>query len=426
MERRAFLKINSLDGNGSVFLDKAYNILIKEQMLTRTKGFETLSFRYPLTAEKIEYIKPEREIECNDRIFRIKKITTAKTSQKTIDVECDALWLDLNDGEPRNHENSSRLTATEAIQEQLVGTDWTVGEVDVEERHAYTIHSFETALYILRYIQRLFNGELSFDTRNKKVNFLKRIGTDTNLVVDYRQNLKGITRNEDTTELTTRVYMTGKDGITIAPINNGLDYIENYSWYDEQNLPHVIKTYYIEDERFTILENMRDYMQARLDTYCRPIVTYTLEQFIIDKNLELGDSIIVSDKDFGLDDVHRIVEKTINICFPEQSTYILDFSLDDLSSLDDTDDSEINTDEKIEDVNTELQDHIQNLIRHVTSDERDLWQNTATNFNAHAANGNIHVTLADKTKWNGYEGLITTLQEQVADLENRVAALEGA
>lgn len=440
-ERRVSIKVyegNTLQLDTStpvkaIFTGYAYNAVISEQMITRTKGYETLQFYEPMNDESLGYLLPERYVVAANRVFVIKKVSAMKSTSKRIQVNCDALWYELLDGEPRNHTNAERLTAQQALSEQLEGTGWTVGTVDVTERHAYTIRDMVSPLYLIRYIQRLFSGELRFNTMTKTVDFLQQIGDDTNDTIDYSRNLKGITRTEDTSELTTRVYMYGRDGLTIADINDGKDYIEDYTWMDSQGLERKIKSYVITDDRFVILESMLEYMQSRLDTYSKPIVTYELDSYVKSGYLNMGDRVIVADHDFNTRSVHRVVERKIDLAYPEQSTYVLDFSLDDLSSESTIDDANIYTEERIEDVNTTLQDHIDNDIRHITNDERTKWNDTTTLFNDHRTNTSIHVTSSDKSTWNGYgasivqiNNTIAAMQTQIDDLETRVEALENA
>lgn len=422
-----------VEGAEWVALKPVYDIIIKEQLLTRTKGFETLTFKIPMTVNNVPFIKSEHIVELDNRRYIIRRITKSKKSERIVTVECDALWYELADGEPRDHLNPSRLTAQQAIEEQLAGTGWTVGTVDITEVHAFTIHDFVSPLYILRYIQRLFNGEMYFDTRNRTVNLVQRIGTDTTEVVSYNRNSKGITRIDDTTELNTRVYMYGRNGVTIAEINDGKDYIEDFSWYDEQGLPRVVKAHTIKDERFTELDSMLSYMQSRLDAYKAPRISYELEEFVLKDNLELGDSIIISDADFGLNDRHRVIERKINVLFPSESIYVLDFAIEDLSSLEDDTDYIIPADEAVEDVNADLQEHIANQIRHVTADERQTWEDayitantTASNLVTHANNTTIHITAAERTQWNGYNTTIATLQQQLSTAQSNITALQTA
>lgn len=464
MLNQIMLVINPLtdDGNWVTLTEREIdNVVIKEQLITRTKGFDTLTFRIPLNNPKVQYLQPERIIRVNgERDYRIRVITRDKARTRRATVECESLWYDLSNGAPKNHLNPSRLTAEEALEELLADTDWTVGEVTVTERHAYTMHDFVSTLYLLRYVQRLFNGEMTFDTVNKKVNLLERAGKDTNITVSYDRNLEGIARIDDTTKLTTRVYMYGRDNLTIADINGGLDYIEDYTWYDEQGIPRQIKTHTITDERFTIMESMKDYMQNYLDTYSYPAITYEVDQLHIDVNLDIGDSIRIFDVDLGKDAIHRVVEKKVNLIRPNASTYTFDFALSDLSDESiGTDEYLIGSDENIEDINTDLQDHINNQIRHVTADERDTWENAATdaasalstaivannnattalntangaastaqsaqqtantaqtNITNHLADNVRHITADERTKWNAASDASATLATRVTNLE---------
>lgn len=310
-----------------------YNVWINEQLLTRTKGFDVLTFDMPLDNVKQKYIKSERIVRINSgRQYRIRTIERDKANQRIMHVECESLWYDLNNGALSNHIGTIQQNIEDTVNEILLDTDWSFGESDITEVHSYTLNDPVTPLYKLRYVQKIFNAEMTFDTINKKVNMYTKAGEQTNIVISYDSNIDSILRIDDTTKLTTRIYMYGNDGMTIGPINGGIDYLEDYTWYDQEQIPREIKTHTINDERFTVMQNMYDYMQQYLERYSSPLITYELGQTIISRELNIGDSLRVQDRQLGQDEEHRIAEKRVNIVFPEESVYTLDFAQDDLSS----------------------------------------------------------------------------------------------
>lgn len=317
-------------GNGDI-----YDVLIEEQLITRTKGYDTLQFKMPLDNVKQKYVKNERIVRINsDRQYRIRTIEKNKASSRVLTVYCESLWYDLNNGALTNHIGTTSQTIEQAVNQILNGTGWSFGESDITETHSYTINDPVTPLYKLRYVQRIFNAEMTFDTVNMTVNLYQQAGEDTNIVISYDSNVDSIVRNDDTTKLTTRVYMYGKDDLTIAPINGGIEYLENYTWMDSEQIPRAIKAHTIKDDRFTDMNSMLEYMQNYLDRYSSPLISYELGQTIIEKELNIGDTLRVQDIQLGQNDEHRIAEKRINVIFPEQSVYVLDWALDDLSSED--------------------------------------------------------------------------------------------
>lgn len=316
------------------FLSITYN----EQIITRKKGFETLTMVFPLDNEKSREFRNERLVRIDQKVFVIKKITKEKSNSKYITIECEALWYQLNDGAP--FEEAWVIGTTPlALYVLLRNTGWTAGTIEVQKSHSFLLREGSSPLYMIRFLASLLDAEIKFDTVNKTVNLLRRIGTDTKEIVSYSKNLRGITRIDDTTQLSTRVYMTGADGITISSINGGLPYVEDYSWFDEEGIPRRIMSHSISDERFSVQSSMKEYMEDYLALYSRPIVSYELEQYLISIPLYVGDSIIVADAELEKQEEHRIFEREIDLINPEQSVYVLDNPISDLADrLDDDED----------------------------------------------------------------------------------------
>lgn len=70
-------------------------------------------------------------------------------------------------------------------------------------------------------------------------------------------------------DLITRLYVRGKDGLTFSAINNGKDYVENYSYTDK-----VICGYW-EDERYTVAENLLADAQKKVAASAVPVRSYS-------------------------------------------------------------------------------------------------------------------------------------------------------
>lgn len=360
------------------FLSITYN----EQIITRTKGFETLTMVFPLDNEKSREFRNERLVRIDQKVFVIKKITKEKSTSKYITIECEALWYQLNDGAPFQRGWVIGGTGY-ALRYILNNTGWTDGVIEVQKSHNFLLREGSSPLYMVRFLASLLDAEVQFDTVNKKVNLLRRIGTDTKEIVSYSKNLRGITRIDDTTQLSTRVYMTGADGITISSINGGLPYVEDYSWFDEEGIPRRIMSHTISDERFSVQSSMKEYMEDYLALYSRPIVSYELEQYLIPIPLYVGDSIIVADADLEKQEEHRIFEREIDLINPEQSVYVLDNPISDLADR--------------------------------LDDDEDLYTGTAAN------NSRTTVT---KQGAETVEKQDNSLLVKIKDLETRIAALE--
>lgn len=305
-------------------IDKAYDIIVKAEMLTRTNGYETLEFKIPFNYSKRDLLFNERRLEVDGRRYIIKLIDDSKSSDNVTTITCDATWYDLADGELLDHTSTAKFTARAAIDEQLSGTGWTSGIVEIETVHQFTLNEKNTRLYNLRYIHKLFGGDMWFDTKSKTVNLHSAMGEKTNNIFKYTRNIFDIKRTIDTRNLITRLTLTGKDGVTFSDVNDGLPYVENYGYYDQMGLPRVLKSYEKQDERFTNKAYMKWYAEQWLAQYAFPVVTYQITPSIVRGAVQLGDYIYVIDNQLGLEKWLRILAIDENKGEPWKSKYTLE------------------------------------------------------------------------------------------------------
>lgn len=321
------------DGKYEAVLDGAYNIIVEDELLSTSGGYETLTFRMSNYDAKRRLLANERELEVQGRRYIIRVIDDVKNSSNICTVTCDALWYDLNDGDLKYlmHSDQTTIDATVSIRQQLEGTGWTIGTVNVEgTRPAHTAESVETSLYNLRQISGNFGGDLFFDTCLRTVSLLKNMGIRHQKIFCYEKNTKSIKRTVDSRNLFTRFTLIGKDAqgneVTVEDINGGKDYVENYHWTDLVGLPRKIKWHKKTDDRFSNKENMLEYMQNWLATYSRPTVGYELDVSLFEVSPNLGDYVYVRDTDLGIDGWLRVVARKKNILEPHLSTVQLETS----------------------------------------------------------------------------------------------------
>lgn len=314
-------------------IDVAYDVIVKTEMLTRTNGYETLEFKIPFNYSRRDLLFNERRVEVDDRRYIIKVIDDSKSSSNVTTITCDATWYDLSDGELLNHKSTAKFTARAAIDEQLVGTGWTCGICEIETTHQFTLNEKNTRLYNLRYIHKLFGGDMWFDTKNKTVNLYSVMGERTENIFKYEKNISGIKRTIDTRNLITRLTFTGKDGIDISEVNDGVPYVENYGYYDQMGLPRVLKSYEKKDERFTNKAYMKWYAEQWLSQYALPVVTYQITPSIIKDAVQLGDYIYVIDSQLGLEKWLRILAMEENKGEPWKTKYTLENVYSDISDI---------------------------------------------------------------------------------------------
>lgn len=319
------------DGRYDVVLNKAFNIVVEDQLLTTSDGYETLTFCMRNDDKRRWILSNEKEVEVDGRRYIVRVIEDDKGSSNICTVSCDAVWYDLNDGELKHlmHSEESMIDAKESIRQQLSQTGWTIGTVDVPgRRDRHTSDAVDTSLYNLRQISDLFGGDLSFDTVNKRVSLLSSLGVRHQKIFTYEKNTTNIKRLVDTRNLFTRFSLIGSDAdgndVTVASINDGKDYLENFSWYDSMGLPRKIKWYKKTDQRWSDKYNMLDHMKSWLEVYSKPSVSYELAISLFDLSPELGDYVYVHDTDLAISGWLRVVSRKKNLSQPHLSTVQLE------------------------------------------------------------------------------------------------------
>lgn len=179
-------------------------------------------------------------------------------------------------------------TAAYALYAVLYGTGWAIDTVDVDG-----VFDLETSkksiLENVKAIQELWGGILVFDSFNKKIGLRSETIYQpyNGYGARFKFNETGIERNINK-NVVTRLYVYGKDGLNISSSNNGLEYLENYT-YTSTPLYGLIENNDISNVGDLIVYGTRE-----LEKMCKPQVT--LKAPLIDRSqLEGGISFAVSD-----------------------------------------------------------------------------------------------------------------------------------
>jgi phage minor structural protein len=276
------------DGNGNLvaILHQAFNVVITDQLITDTNGQETLAFSVPLDDPKAQYITNETEVKCGGRTFKVRVVTQGYDSSSgipSVDVQCEALWYDLATFDPVNNLQYSDVGPSVPMQAILQGTGWSVGTVEITTPQDFVINQPTNPLAAIRQIPQFYGGQLMFDTENKLVNLLAQAGTDNGYLVAYGKNMPANQNIVDTRTLVTRLYPYGANGLDITSVNpnkdsngNGLPYLEDYSYYDNNGLPRVVKSATITNDQISNPTYLMLWAQKQLATLSQPQITHNI------------------------------------------------------------------------------------------------------------------------------------------------------
>ncbi len=180
-------------------------------------------------------------------------------------------------------------------------------------------------------VQQIHGGDLVFDSRNRLVSLLTFSGRDSGALFAYRKNLTGIKRVVDTRSLVTRLYAYGKDGMTFASINNGNEFVEDFTYSSE------VRVSTLDLSNFTNPYQMLEYTNLRLADYAKPRVSYVLSAMDLSvltgyehESWDLGDIVTVDDRDLDLTIKTRVIRREYNLQEPWKTVLELSTKLREL------------------------------------------------------------------------------------------------
>jgi hypothetical protein len=240
-------EIYDLTNKKLAILNEAFDLKIAREINT----WPTLYFDIPFNSSKWRYIKNEMRVYYNDEWFVIKQVGGKRDEQGTLrsTIECHSIASDLNTkmnqviggycsyrGDPDDvYPDLIPLTLLprDMLEVILENTGWEVGEVTVDNRYRTMVSEWESVPSNLSTAAERYNGYLEYDTTNsqKRVHLLKDMGpdipdkdndfTDRGYVIQYKKNAQDISRDSESMEFITRLYVFGDEDMSINDVDNG-------------------------------------------------------------------------------------------------------------------------------------------------------------------------------------------------------------
>ena len=179
-----------------------------------------------------------------------------------------------------------------------------------------TITGALTPMEIIKQVEDIWSGVTAlYDTNEKKVTILCPENNKPQYTFLAEElNLRQLDVAGNSSAFCTRLRAKGADGMTFADINDGKDYVENYTYSNK-----IIYGTAIVDERFNDKQSLKDYAQATLDAIAVPAVSYECD--VVDvaamdsdysfQQLQMHKSVWLLDKKFNTRVAHRVVEYCI-------------------------------------------------------------------------------------------------------------------
>ena len=239
--------------DGTILDNNQYTI--KEQF----DGINYLTFTLP---EDVVVHNEDVVFETIDRQEYVVKIINGDY------ITCE-LNLDGLKAQQTDFSNNS-ATAGNTLTQALSGTGWTgIDQTGLTSKK--TISGAFTPFDIIQKISETWDGVTAlYNTEQKTVTLVfPALNTATVTFLTEDLNLRQLDIAGDSSKFCTRIRAEGANGITFASINDGKDYVENYSYSNK-----VIYGEKIVDNRFTDAQSLLEYAQSKLDAMAVPSLSY--------------------------------------------------------------------------------------------------------------------------------------------------------
>lgn len=264
-------------------------------------GDKTLNFSYPI--EKSKNLIEENYIRTESDEYVIKQ---TKTKDNYIEVSAKLNVEDL-EGVSLDSFKTTYKSIEDTLNLMLVGTGWRVGYCEVTKKR--TVEGiFKSVWELSQSCVDTYNCELEYDTINKKINVYNKRGSYKGVFMIDGVNMETLEIQSSSYDFYTRLIPIGKDGLSIASINGGKNYVENYQYSNK------VKTTYWKDERYTIVEDLMEDAIFKLEEMSQPSKSYDVTL----KDLAKMNKEKYQTYEFSLGDIILLVSKSKNTRLKER------------------------------------------------------------------------------------------------------------
>lgn len=283
-------------------------------------GLDELHFEVDIN-DPVYYALNEESCIYESYEHQIYVVKTISGSSRTAKIGCQ---LDLTDWKGQIEIGYDRSGTAHALIGGFRPSNWTVVDPTPKSDTKSIKIDAPVPLDLALQVQEEFGCRLRFDTVERKVKILypDDIALSNSYVVDT-VNLKSAPEYKGkSNELYTRIYPRGKNNITISSANNGVEYLENFSFTNRI----VCKMVSFSD--IETAAELKAEAQKRLDTSSQPERSWKLSVVDLyrhnpekwpDMSLDIFRKIRLSDEYKGFSVNVQIVEDKVYPHYPEKN-----------------------------------------------------------------------------------------------------------
>lgn len=310
-------------------LENSFDVILSQEVA----GMDEITFSLPSMDSKREFIQNENIVQMFDTLYVIREIVERKKDRVT-EVYAEATWYDLQYADRVVETEFDTELASTIMASALEGTGWAVGTVEFTNRRSLTVEIDANRLELLGEIEELFGGELEFDTQAQLVHLRRPEGPHSGASIMFEKNAEDIEALYDTKDLITRLYIYGRNDMSIEDANDGIEYVENYQYSDLVR----VRTY--KDDRFSNPFHLKEVAENALETMSKPRASYTISMADLSsraglehEEFAIGSVVRIYDDELGIDLETRIMSWDYNVIEPYNTTLTLESKAKTLSDL---------------------------------------------------------------------------------------------
>ena len=299
---------NETDFTGGclAYLNKAYEVAVYDSL----QEVPTVSFKYPMKEEKADLIQEYRIVSVEGQAYRITTVKRDYSGSRIMTVKANRIFYE---DAMRHHfttiGNDTDVTKStigvdpyDVIKLAIADTKFElISDSELKKMGMtrigadgvkidfYPTDKINTYDVIQNVIEAYGRGEIYYD--NYRFAVVERIGKDNGVRMSIKKNMTSLSVERSTQELTTRLYMYGKDDLTISSVNGGKPYIDSKEGIEKYGIREAYRDYsdYDDPEKlkaFGEWDLKGEGNEFRLD---RPQLTITGDVVDLSKLAEYGD-----------------------------------------------------------------------------------------------------------------------------------------
>lgn len=234
-------------------------------------GLDEVVFQVSIRDDVYKYITEEARIRDRDgNYYIIKQIDAGNENAKIV------AQIDIDDWKSVMYEKYSNNSASvyETVL-SVIPSGWSCTDHTgfINRRTIPTSDTTQdynvTAWKVLQDCCNVFKVRFRFDTKNKIVHIINpKNYQNVGAFATRDLNLRDLNYKGKSNDFCTRLYAEGAEGLTFASINDGKNYVEDFSYSNK-----VISAYW-KDERYKDAQSLLEDAQAKLAENCKPQRSY--------------------------------------------------------------------------------------------------------------------------------------------------------